>query len=1060
MVYKFLHPMMIKKIVNVIILLFLLPISLVSQEIALRGKVVSAEDNQPLAGITVVVKGTTIGTTTDLNGDYSLKNVRKNATLVFSFIGMKKQEVNVENRTIVNVKMEDEAVGLKEVVAIGYGVQKKESVVGAISQTTSEELMRTGNVSDLKQALGGQLPGLVTITSSGEPGGTGTGTSATDIFIRGQNTWNGGTPLILVDGVERDMSNVEVSEVNSISILKDASATAVFGVKGANGVILITTKRGLNEKPKISFSYNATAKSLSKVPEKLNSFDAIMERDESIERETPLLETSWSDYIPYQLALKYKNANKSVLESEIYPDVDWEKAMFKDVGFSHKATLNVSAGNDIVRYFGSLAYLHEGDMFKDYQNDKGYDPNYNFDRFNFRSNIDFKITKTTNFKLDLSGYYSLKNTNYNTDGKENLMWASIYSMAPDLYVPQYSDGYWGWSDKVYNPVAIIYNTGVKQIRKTQLYSDFELDQKLDFITKGLSINAQFHDDNLVVSSGGIYDNSTSIYPHQTGYSNTALKVINAEAYTGPDQDPSEYTTYLPDVGVDEYDWCLKPWTIRDESISDEVYRRISYQLQLNYARKFGLHEVSGMGVFKREEYNKETEYTKYREDWVFRGTYNYDTRYLLEINGAYNGSAKFGPGYKFDFFPSLALGWYVSNEKFFKLDWMNRLKFRYSIGLIGDDNIKIADWLYETIYTSGGYSRLNASPSGASPYTWYVESSVGNPKIHWENSRKNDIGVETGFLNDLFALNFDYYTEKRTDIMIFGGERSIPPFFGAVSPAANLGRVDSKGYEVELKVNKRFRGDMRLWSNISYSHNQNKVINHDDPYYLSDYLKAEGFTINQTKTQVRTGFYNNWDEVYASVPLSSGDNQKLPGYYNIIDFNADGTIDSKDVIPYGYSTVPQNSCNASFGFEYKRFSIMAQLYGVTNVSRSVPLSNFIIQTDVVFKQAADYWSRSNENATSFLPRWRTSGEVIGDYYLYDASYLRLKTVEIAYTFDKNQKWLKKSGLSALRLYVNGNNLFLWSDMPDDRESNTSGGSGSSGTYPTVKRVNFGIDVTF
>ena len=1060
MVYKFLHPMMIKKIVNVIILLFLLPVSLVSQEIALRGKVVSAEDNQPLAGITVVVKGTTLGTTSDLNGDYSFKSVRKNATLVFSFIGMKKLEVNVENRTVVNVKMEDEAIGLKEVVAIGYGVQKKESVVGAISQTTSEDLMRTGNVSDLKQALGGQLPGLVTITSSGEPGGTGTGQSATSIFIRGQNTWNGGQPLILVDGVERDMSNVEVSEVNSISILKDASATAVFGVKGANGVILITTKRGVNEKPKISFSYNATAKSLSKVPEKMDSYDAIMVRDEAIERETPLNETSWTEFIPYELALKYKNP-QSVLESEIYPNVDWEKAMFKDVGLSHKATLNVSAGNDIVRYFGSLAYLHEGDMFKDYQNDKGYDPNYNFDRFNFRSNIDFKITKSTTFKLNLSGYYSLKNTNFNTDGKENLMWASVYSMAPDLYVPQYSDGTWGWSDRIYNPVAIIYNMGVKQIRTTQLYSDFELEQKLDFITKGLSINASLHNDNSAASTGGIYDSSNSVWPHDTK-SNTAFKVIDPEKYTGPDQDPSEYTTYLPDVGIDQYDWCLKPWIIRDETIANntaktnaDVSKRMTYQFQMNYARKFGRHEVSAMGVFKREEFADENKFNSYREDWVFRATYNYDTRYLLEMNGAYNGSEKFGPGYRFDFFPSLALGWYVSNEKFFKIDWMNRLKLRYSTGHVGDDKGGLR-WLYMTQYVSGGYSKLNASPKGSSPYTWYKETIVGNPDLHWESSQKNDLGVEMGFLNDLFALNFDYYTEKRTDILL---NRTIPPFFGATPPIANLGRVNSNGYEVELKINKRFRGDIRLWSNISYSHNENKIIDHDDPYYKAAYLKSEGYTINQVRTQVRTGFYNNWDEVYASVPTSTGDNQKLPGFYNLLDFNADGVINADDVVPYGYSDVPQNSCNFTFGFDYKRFSFMAQLYGVTNVSRSVPLSNFMIQTDVVFKQAADYWSKDNEDATSFLPRWRTSGQNIGEYYLYDASYLRLKTVELAYTFDKNLKWLKETGLSSLRLYVNGNNLFLWSDLPDDRESN-AGNSATTGTYPTVKRVNFGIDVTF
>lgn len=1034
-----------------------LKIELQQQEKTVRGKVTD-KSGEPLPGVTIVVKGTSKGTTSDIDGNYILQNTFPNSILIFSFVGMRTQEVEVGNKTIIHVTIEEEAISLQEVVAVGYGVQKKESVVGAISQTSSKELMRTGNVTDLKQALGGQLPGLVTITSSGEPGGTGKGESVTDIFIRGQNTWNGGQPLILVDGIERDMSNVDVNEVQSISILKDASATAVFGVKGANGVILITTKRGENEKPKISFSYNLTAKSLSKVPDKLNSYDAILLRDESIEREIPLNEGSWLDYIPYEIAQRYKRPQIGEY-AEIYPNVDWEKAMFKDVGFSQKASLSVTAGNDIVRYFGSLSYLNEGDMFKDYENNKGYNPNYDFNRFNFRNNLDFQITKSTVFKINLSGYYSQKNTNYNTEGKDDLMWAAIYSMPPDIYLPHYSDGRWGWSDTRYNPVAVIYNVGIRHIRRTQLYSDFELNQNLNFITKGLSANASFHYDNSVLSEGGLYDSSNSIWPH-FATSNTPFKIINSKLYTGPNQDPSEYTILLPTIGTDPYDWYLKPWTITKETMSS-VSRRITYQFQLNYTRNFGLHNVGAMGVFKREEYASGSEFRHFREDWALRATYDYDNRYLLEANGAYNGSEQFGPGYRFDFFPSLAAGWYISNEKFFNINWMNRLKVRYSTGVVGDDNVSGDRWLYVTQYASGGYSRLNASPRASSPYTWYKENIVGNPDIHWEKARKNDLGVEMGFLNDLFALNFDYYTEKREDILLSGSERSIPPFFGAVPPTTNIGRVNSNGYEINLKINKRFGRDMRLWSDIAFSHNENKIIFRDDPYYKAAYLKKEGYPIGQVKTLVRTGFYNNWDDVFASVPTETNDLQKLPGYYNLLDFNADGVISSTgDYVPYGYSDVPQNVCNFTLGFDYKRFSVMAQLYGVSNVSRSVPLSNFMIQTDVVFKHVIDYWSKDNQDATSFLPRWRTQGQNIGDYFLYDASYLRLKTVELSYTFDQNHTWLQKVGLSALRVFVNGNNLFFWSNLPDDRESNSSGGSGSNGTYPTVKRINFGIDMTF
>lgn len=1060
MVSKILHKMKIKRIMIAVSLLILLPVSLSSQGITLRGKVISADDNQPLIGVTITVKGTTKGTTSDINGNYSLSNVSKNAIVVFSFIGMITQEIGIENRATLNVTMNGNEFQLKEVVAVGYGVQKKESVVGAIAQTSSKELMRTGNVPDLKQALTGQIPGLVTITSSGEPGGV-RGQSGTEIYLRGLNTWNGGQPLILIDGVERDMSNVEVSEVQSISVLKDASATAVFGVKGANGVILITTKRGEAGKTNITFSYSTTGEMLSKVPSMMDSYDAIQMRNLSIEREVPLNEPSWLDYIPYEISTRYRTP-QSAEYALIYPNVNWREAMFKNIGFSNKATLNISGGNKIVHYFGTLAYAHEGDMFKHYENNKNYDPNYDFDRFNFRSNIDFLLTKTTTLKLNLSGFYSQKNTNYNGEGsgdKDYLMWQAVYFMPPDVFLPEYPNGRWGWSTSVsniYNPVSVVFNSGLKRRRTTELNADFILEQNLDFITKGLSAKASLSYDNNVVSEGGIFDSQNTVWPLYNT-SNTPFVVINPNLYTGPNQDPSEYSTYYPIGGLYRYDWVQLPWTINTESVLSSVYRRLNYQMQVNYTRKFGLHNVGAMGVFTRDEYASGSEFRHYREDWVFRATYDYDTRYLIEMNGAYNGSEQFGPGYRFDFFPSFGIGWNIANEKFFKLNWMNKLKLRYTLGYVGDDNVSGSRWLYSTRYSYGGNSLLSSNTS-ASPYKWYKETSVGNPDIHWEKAQKQNYGLEVGVLDNLFALNFEYFTEKRSDILIAGNSRSIPDFFGAVPPVANLGRVNSFGYEFELKFNKRFR-DLYLWSTIAISHNENKVIYKDDPVLLPAYEKSEGYAIGQNKTLVETGFYNNWDEIYASVPTSTNDKYKTPGFYNLLDFNGDGVIDTYDNVPYGYSNIPQNTYSTSLGFEYKGFSAMVQFYGVNNASRLVSLMNFANNTDVVFTSVADYWSKTNQNATSFLPRWKTAGQNIGNYYLYDASYLRLKTVELAYVFDKSQ-WLKSIGVSSLKLYVDGNNLLYWSDLPDDREGTSVGGSASTGAYPAVKRINLGVNVTF
>jgi len=985
-----------------------------SQKKSVRG-MVTDEKGEPIQGTTVIIKGTTIGTVTDANGMYTLPLPNTAKTLLVSFMGYKTAEVDILDKAVLNVVLAENSISLDEVVAVGYGTQKKESVVGSIAQASSKELRRTAHVTDFKQALTGLLPGLVTMTASGEPGGTGRGNSATNIFIRGMNTWNGGQPLILVDGAERTMDNLDVNEVESISILKDASATAVFGVKGANGVILITTKRGSSdsEKPTLHFTYNAESKMLSKLPEIMDSYNAILIRDQAIENEVSLNEPSWGDYIATEIAERYKRP-QSAEYAQIYPNVNWQKALFKDMSMSHRATMDIQGGTKKVKYFGSLAYLHEGDMFKDYTNNKGYDPNYNFDRFNFRSNVDFKLTNTTTFKVDLSGYYSMKNTNYNNEGStgsaDQWMWAAAYTMAPDLYLPQYADGRFGTTSLSTkpNPVAAVYNLGVRQTRTTTLNSDFHLEQKLDFITKGLAANASFFYDNQIISEGGIYDGNNHVRPAD---GNVFEEEISPLLYTGPDQDPSEYTTLWPQTGRNQYDWAVIPWALRSEVIGTAdwdytipVTRRMVYQLQLNYARQFGNHNVSAMGLMKREEYARGSMFKNYREDWVGRVTYDYATRYFFEMNGAYNGSEKFGPDYRFDFFPSLALGWNVTNEKFWKIDQVNRLKFRYSIGRVGDDNVG-GRWLYTSQLAYGSYARLGQLTNVVSPYTFYRESSVGNPDIHWEKSLKKDFGVELGLLKDMFSITYDYFTDHRTDVLLSGSSRNIPAFYGTTPPSANLGEVKSSGHEFEIKFNKSW-SNYYIWSKLAFAHNENKIINKDDPELLDSHLKAAGYAIGQTRTQVSTGFYNNWDEVYASVPTESNDSYKLPGYYNLLDYNGDGLINSEDVVPYGYSEVPQNTYDFTLGFEYKGFSVMVQFYGVNNVSRTYTMDNFNGYTDLVFSHVSDHWSKDNQDASSFLPRWKTSGENIGNYYVYDGSYLRLKTAELGYTF--NKKFVQKA----------------------------------------------------
>lgn len=1053
-------------------LLWAFSLCIFAQNITVRGLITDAT-NEPLIGATVKIQGTASGTVTDVNGNFTLLNVPPNATLEISYVGMTSQNIAVNGRTTINIVLQEDSAILEEVIIVGYGVQKKESIVGSIVQTSSENIKKTGGVTNLTQALTGQLPGVVTLTSTGEPGGVGSGANATEIYIRGKNTWNGGQPLILVDGVERSMENIDVNEVETISVLKDASATAVFGVKGANGVILIYTKRGsANTKPEMSLNYNSTAMMISRLPQKLDSYDARRLKNEMIEREVSLNSSSWADYTPYEILKRYQRPQLPEYE-EIYANVDWTDAMFKDVGMSHRTSFNLRGGSDFVNYFGSVAYLHEGDMFKDYDNGKGYKPNYDFDRFNFRTNLDFKLTQTTKLKVDLSGYYSIKNTNYSYrqessgNSQNPMVWSAAYSMPPDVMLPMYSDGRWGASfrlpeERMTNPVALLYNTGIMTYKTTSMNSNFTLQQDLDFITKGLKAEASFYYDNYVQTTRQLHDGN-HVRPN-TG--NLAAKVIYPERYKGPDQDPSEYTDLVPLVGSNKFDWVLNPWSLGGEEMRNgEITRRMMYQGQLNYNRNFGLHTIGVLGLVKREEYAKGNMFKVYREDWVFRSTYDYDGRYLVEANGAYNGSEKFGPGYRFELFPSLGVGYYVSNEKFWKIDFMNRLKLKYTIGWVGDDNGG-ARWAYANQYSYGGNIRtmgMSVPSDRYSPYTWYRQTVIGNPDIHWEMAKKQNWATEMGFFRDMISVNLDYFNEYRSNILV-SDRRDTPSYFGATAPAANIGEVKAKGYEIEVKFNHKFR-DVYLWSNFSMTHTKNKIIKRDDPQLYPQYRKSAGYSIGQSRSMLSKGFYNNWDEVFASTPTETNDLMKMPGYYYIVDFDGDGLITTNgDTAPIGYPNVPLNTYNFTVGAEYKNFSLMLQFFGVNNVSLQLTQQNFPEFQNVLFDHALNFWSKENPNATSYLPRWKTWeqreqwGYYIGDYFMHDGSYLRLKTAELAYKFDK--KLLSYMGISALRMFVNGNNLLFWSKLPDDRESYTRGGGAGEGTYPTPRRINFGLEVTF
>ena len=1014
-------------------------------KLTIRGTILDNEGESIIGASISLKENQQIGTVTDIDGNFTLNVPHDNVVIMISYLGMKTKEVKANVATPLTVVLEDDTQLIEEIVIVGYGQQKKASVVGAITQTTGKVLERAGGVTNLGQALTGNLPGLITSSSTGMPGD-----EDPQIIIRTQSSWNSSSPLVLVDGVEREMNSVDISSVETISVLKDASATAVYGVKGANGVILITTKRGKEGKAQIQVKANATMKAVSKLPKKYDAYDTFLLLNDAIERESALNPGGYGDYTPMDVIHKYRYPANAE-EWDRYPNTDWEDYMFRDYVMSYNASVNVAGGTQLVKYFTAVDFVHEGDLLKEFENNRGYSSGFGYNRINVRSNLDFKLTPTTDFSVNLFGSNDQRTAPWVRNDTDDYAhyWASVYRAAPDAMRPIYSNGMWGWyaprNADVPNSAYAIATSGIRKKSNTRLNTDFVLGQNLKMITPGLSVKGRFSMDyRFLETNRGINDldhNAQRMWVNPQTGSIELETPINA----GTQLDFQEQILWQTQAGNADL---------------RRTFRKIYYSGQVDYARSFGKHEVSGLGLFSREEYALGNEFSHYREDWVFRATYNYAGKYFAETNGAYNGSEKFGPGYRFAFFPSFSAGWMLSEEKFMEpitSSFLDMLKFRASWGRIGDDNVS-GRWLYDDQWSYGGNTLLSSGTrTDFTPYKYYRMTTLGNPDISWETVEKRNFGIDYSFLKGLFVGAVDIFNDTRSDIIVSGSSRAIASYYGVNPPSANLGEVDSKGYELELRFNYTLKNGIHLWANANMTHAENKTVFRDDPQLLPDYQKNAGFAIGQTRSYIDHGNMASWDDVLGSTVSATNNGNKLPGDYMIIDFNGDGEINDYDRAPYAYGSMPQNTYSASLGFDYKGFSAFLQFYGVNNVTREVRFPTFQNTAHVAYEEGT-YWVKDN-SATLPMPRWATTTDAsaAGTRYLYDGSFVRLKNAEVSYTF--RDGWIKKAGMSAFRIYLNGDNLLLWTDMPDDRESNFSGSS-TSGAYPTVRRFNLGIDITF
>ncbi|MFD2035209.1 SusC/RagA family TonB-linked outer membrane protein [Belliella marina] len=1017
----------IKHLVFVFSLLQLSGTMVFAQQTTRQGTVVAQDDGVGLPGVNILIKGTTRGTVTDIDGRFSIA-ASSDATLVFTFIGYKSLEVPVGNSSVLNIEMEPDMQGLEEFVVVGFGEQKKATMTGAVSTIGDKELIQTP-VANISNALVGRLPGLIAVQSSGEPG-----YDQSSLKIRGIGTLNSGAesnPLILVDGVQRDNINqIDPHEIETLSILKDASATAVFGVRGANGVILITTKTGTKGKPQINYTSNFGLQSPNSLPQLLNSYDYATLRNEAS------VNSGQAPYFSDASLERFRMGD----DPYFHPDVNWYDLVLKDFSAQQQHNLNLSGGTDNTRYFISLGYFDQSGAYDVQDVQTAYSANPRFKRYNFRSNFDIDFNKDFSASVKLSGQFT--DSNFPGIGAGDIFFRLLNTnpmMNPGIIDGMLITGVEGLPSSSGSPLDAIVNNGYQRNFGSTLNTNVSLKHKLGFITEGLSVRGMV-----------AYDN---FYQHNVRRSKETMRYRIVR-----DPEDPELPVFLPQ-GMDA------PFSFSE---GYERNRKIYAEAAVDYNRTFGVHQVTAMGLYMQErftkpgqEYNVPIGY----QGLVSRFTYNYKEKYLSEFNMGYNGSENFPEGKRFGFFPSFSLGWILTEEAFMKsVGFLSFMKIRGSYGEVGNDKIGQARFLYlpSVFYpNSGGYHFGQYGEN----YQWYPGSSegrVGNPNVTWERAKKFNLGIETGFFDDNLRINFDVFAENRDNILWYLG--TVPALVQANLPPVNIGEVQNRGFELEINYNNKI-GELNYWIKSNYSLARNKILYMDEPQRAHPWLQRTGHQVGQFWGLVSDGFYNTQEEL-AAADNSGFTSQLQLGDIRYVDQNGDGVIDQYDEVPIGYSSFPQVIYGVSFGGQYKNLDFSVLFQGADKVSAYIDqMGAWAFDTD---------WRSAT---TRHLERWTPERYEAGlpisyprvelsptpgkhnyrpsDFWLQDASYLRLKNAEVAYNFQKS--FLSRIGVANLRVFVNGNNLLTWSKMKNfDPEAPT----GRGGFYPQMRVYNMGVNARF
>ena len=1034
------------------------------------------ETGEPVIGASVLVQGAaaTQGTVTDFDGNFTLP-VKANTKLTISYIGYKQKSVVAKDG--MRIVLEEDNAMLQAVEVVAYGTQKKVTVTGAISSVKAEDLTRTP-VSSVNNVLAGQLSGVTTVQTSGEPG-----SDAATIYVRGQGTFasGGSTPLIQVDGVEREMWDIDPNEIESVTVLKDASATAVFGVRGANGVVLITTKRGAEGKAHISFSSSFSALTPTKMIEQADSYGYATFYNQMLANDgkAPL----FSDAV----IQKFQDGSDPIR----FPSMKWTDYLMKDVTLQQQHNVNISGGNKTVKYFISAGMFTQDGMFKEFN--QPYDYGFQYQRFNYRANLDIDVTKTTKVSFNISGKVdesAKPHTGQNSDQLiREIYWASPFSspgIVDGRYIVTSTDPSDNISDIEGDNVLMLplstsspmtYYTGTAgiagayQYNNNKLQMDAVLDQNLDFITKGLSLKLK-----------GSYNSSYQIRREIQAQVATYTPVYHKwQDENGQVRESLDYRMSGDNVAP-------------SYSNTATSYGRNWYaEGSLNYNRSFGEHTLTGLLLYNQsKEYYISGDYSDIPRTYVGlvgRVTYDWKNRYMAEFNVGYNGSENFAPGKRFGTFPAGSIGWVISDEPFFKpiKKAVSFLKLRASWGLVGNDKIGGSRFMYMAdpfnvnqtatfdrfTYTSvnePGMGYVFGVENGTVAYGAY-ESAKNNPEVTWEKAFKQDYGFDMNFFDDRLRTVFDYYKEHRTDIL--AQDWTMPAFVGFAPPFTNFGIMDSWGWELSLNWQDQIGKDFRYSVKFNLSHNQNKIIEDRQAPQENDYMYTAGRRYGSRLQYKFWKFYYDGCEADYEKEFGTPFPEQLvaklqPGDAVFVDLDKNGVIDANDQSrEYGYTDDPQWIAGLNLAAYYKQFSFSAQLTGAWGVSRVLgdvfrrPYQNRSTLNDGGLLQyhIDNTWTPDNPSQNAEYPRatWENGDQNYAGSTLYekDAKYLRLKTIQIGYDF--KFPFMKRLGMNQLQLSLSAYNLltftpYLWGD-PEARASTTP-------SYPLQRTYTASLKIGF